>query len=105
MKDIRQKAKELMRGACRLCSICDGRVCAGEVPGMGGLGSGTAFKNNVKALAEIALNMRLIHTPTREVLAAGSGTVPVTDELLPLLRDASGAQPLGPTVRTKLPRN
>ena len=62
MKDIRQKAKELMRGACRLCSICDGRVCAGEVPGMGGLGSGTAFKNNVKALAEIALNMRLIHT-------------------------------------------
>ena len=62
MKDIRQKAKELMRGACRLCPICDGRVCAGEVPGMGGLGSGTAFKNNVKALAEIALNMRLIHT-------------------------------------------
>ena len=47
MKDIRQKAKELMRGACRLCPICDGRVCAGEVPGMGGLGSGTAFKNNV----------------------------------------------------------
>jgi ERF superfamily. len=57
MKDIRQKAKELMRGACRLCPICDGRVCAGEVPGMGGLGSGSAFKNNVKALAEIALNM------------------------------------------------
>ena len=53
----------------------------------------------------VRFNMRLIHTPTREVLAAGSGTVPVTDELLPLLRDASGAQPLGPTVRTKLPRN
>lgn len=61
MKEIRQKAKELMRGACRLCPVCDGRACAGEVPGMGGLGSAAAFKDNVKALAETALNMRLIH--------------------------------------------
>ena len=53
----------------------------------------------------VRFNMRLIHTPTREVLAASSGTVPLTEELLPLLRDASDAQPLGPTVRTKLPRN
>lgn len=53
----------------------------------------------------VRFNMRLIHTSTREVLAAASGTVPVTEELLPLLRDASNAQPLGPTVRTKLPRN
>ena len=61
MKDIRQKAKELMQGACRMCSVCDGRACAGEVPGMGGLGSGFAFKDNVKALAAVALNMRLVH--------------------------------------------
>ena len=53
----------------------------------------------------VRFNMRLIHTPSREVLAAGSGTVPVTDELLPLLRDKSGSQPLAPSVQTKLPRN
>ena len=53
----------------------------------------------------VRFNMRLIHTSTRDVLAASSGTVPITDELLPLLRDTSGSQPLGPTVRTKLPRN
>lgn len=61
MKAIRAKAKELMKGACRLCPVCDGRVCAGEVPGMGGAGSGASFKDNVKALAELSLNMRLIH--------------------------------------------
>ena len=53
----------------------------------------------------VRFNMRLIHTPSREVLAAGSGTVPVTDELLPLLRDKSGSQHLAPSVQTKLPRN
>lgn len=61
MKEIRDKARSLMNGSCRVCPVCDGRVCAGEVPGMGGLGAGTAFKDNVKALGEIALNMRLIH--------------------------------------------
>lgn len=61
MKDIRTAAKERMNGACRACPVCDGRVCAGEVPGMGGLGAGEAFKDNVRSLAEISLNMRLIH--------------------------------------------
>ena len=61
MQDIRKKAKELMLGACRVCPVCDGRACAGEVPGMGGLGSGAAFKNNVQSLAALCLNMRLIH--------------------------------------------
>ena len=61
MQNIRNKAKEMMKGACRVCPVCDGRACAGEVPGMGGLGTGAAFKNNIAALAEIGLNMRLIH--------------------------------------------
>ena len=61
MQEIRKKAKELMLGACRVCPVCDGRACAGEVPGMGGLGSGASFKNNVQSLASLCLNMRLIH--------------------------------------------
>lgn len=64
MDDTRKKAKELMKGACRVCPVCDGRVCAGEVPGMGGLGSAASFKANVRALADISLNMRLIHGAT-----------------------------------------
>lgn len=61
MKDIRKHARKLMQGTCRVCPACDGRACAGEVPGMGGLGSGSSFKANYNALAVVRLNMRLIH--------------------------------------------
>ena len=64
MKEIRAKARELMKGFCRVCPVCDGRACAGEVPGMGGLGTGASFRDNVAALAEVKFNMRLIHDVT-----------------------------------------
>ncbi len=64
MKAIRENARELMKGYCRVCPVCDGRVCAGEVPGMGGRGTGSAFKENIAALAEVKFNMRLIHDVT-----------------------------------------
>lgn len=64
MKEIRDKARELMKGYCRVCPVCDGRVCAGEVPGMGGAGTGHAFKANLEALARQRLNMRLLHDIT-----------------------------------------
>jgi len=43
------------RQACRGCALCDGRVCAGEVPGMGGKGGGRTFINNVLSWGEIAV--------------------------------------------------
>ncbi len=61
MKEIHARARELMKGYCRVCPVCDGRACAGEVPGMGGLGTGSAFQDNIRALAEIKLNMRCLH--------------------------------------------
>ncbi len=61
MKDVRKRARELMEGYCKVCPICNGRACAGEVPGMGGLGTGSSFMNNVAALSERTFNMRLIH--------------------------------------------
>ena len=64
MKEIRDKARELMDGFCRVCPRCDGRVCAGEVPGMGGIGTAGAFKDNLAALDALLFNMRLIHGVT-----------------------------------------
>jgi isopentenyl diphosphate isomerase/L-lactate dehydrogenase-like FMN-dependent dehydrogenase len=64
MADFRETAKERMKGFCRVCPVCDGRACAGEVPGMGGLGTGSSFKANVDALAKLKFNMRTIHTAT-----------------------------------------
>ncbi|WFS63557.1 alpha-hydroxy-acid oxidizing protein [Pseudodesulfovibrio thermohalotolerans] len=61
MKEVKEKARELMKGFCRVCKVCDGRACAGEVPGMGGLGTGASFKANVEALEGFRLNMRLLH--------------------------------------------
>lgn len=59
--EVRAKAKEKLRPYCRLCPICDGRVCAGEVPGMGGTGTGSSFINNVQALGAWKLNLRTLH--------------------------------------------
>ena len=64
IKEVREKAREQMKGYCRVCPVCNGKVCAGEVPGMGGLGTGSSFKNNVEALALKKLNMRLLHGVT-----------------------------------------
>lgn len=61
MKEFRDNARKLMEKYCRVCPVCNGRACAGEVPGMGGLGSGSSFIDNVSALANIKFNMRLIH--------------------------------------------
>lgn len=61
MKEIRDNARKMMDTFCKVCPICNGKACAGQVPGMGGLGSGSSFINNIEALAKIKFNMRLIH--------------------------------------------
>ncbi|WP_372681399.1 alpha-hydroxy-acid oxidizing protein [Desulfosarcina sp.] len=61
MDEIRKVARERMKGYCRVCPVCDGRACAGEVPGMGGLGTGSAFRANLQALAALRFNMHLVH--------------------------------------------
>jgi isopentenyl diphosphate isomerase/L-lactate dehydrogenase-like FMN-dependent dehydrogenase len=61
LKTVRDNAREKLKGYCRVCPVCDGRVCAGEVPGMGGAGTGNAFMANLEALSCHRLNMRTIH--------------------------------------------
>ena len=64
MKEIRDNARKLMKGFCRVCPECNGKACVGEVPGMGGLGTAAAFMDNVAALKELQFNMRLVHDVT-----------------------------------------
>ncbi|BBD08838.1 alpha-hydroxy-acid oxidizing protein [Desulfovibrio ferrophilus] len=61
MKEVRDHARELMKGFCRVCPVCNGKACASEVPGMGGLGTGSSFFNNMKALEMVRLRLRLVH--------------------------------------------
>ncbi len=60
-KEVKEKAKERMKDYCRVCPVCDGYACAGEVPGVGGTGSGSAFVENVEALASFKLNLSTLH--------------------------------------------
>ena len=64
MKTIRAAARKSMKGHCRVCPVCNGVACAGEVPGMGGLGTGASFRANLEALAAYRLEMRLLHEVT-----------------------------------------
>lgn len=60
-KEMLKSAKGNLNGSCRVCNSCNGVVCSGEVPGMGGKGTGSAFKENYDALNAYKLNMRVIH--------------------------------------------
>lgn len=61
LSTLRKTAKEELKGYCRVCPVCDGRACAGEAPGMGGMGTGSAFGVNLAALGAYRLNMRTLH--------------------------------------------
>jgi len=61
LRTLKAEARKKLTGYCRACPVCDGRVCAGEVPGMGGTGTGASFMENVKALSDIKLNLSAIH--------------------------------------------
>lgn len=56
-----KEARRKFNGTCRVCRVCDGVACRGEVPGMGGKGTGSTFIENVKGIDKIKLNMRVIH--------------------------------------------
>lgn len=58
---IKKEARQKLKGYCRVCPVCDGYACSGEVPGMGGVGTGSAFKANLEALAEYNFRMRTVH--------------------------------------------
>ncbi|MCH5277259.1 MAG: alpha-hydroxy-acid oxidizing protein [Desulfovibrionaceae bacterium] len=61
---IKDRARERMKGFCRVCPQCDGKNCASGVPGMGGLGTGAAFRANAEALRQVRLTMRCLHGVT-----------------------------------------
>ncbi|MFX1556912.1 MAG: alpha-hydroxy-acid oxidizing protein [Promethearchaeota archaeon] len=67
LPEVREKAREKLKGICGVYRICDGldtRLCQGQsygrALGIGGIGSGASFYNNVMALKKLHLKMRLI---------------------------------------------
>ncbi len=65
--DVREKARERLKGICGVYRICDGldtRLCQGHSYGrplgIGGVGSGASFHNNILALKKLRFKMRVI---------------------------------------------
>ncbi|MDR2744352.1 MAG: alpha-hydroxy-acid oxidizing protein [Desulfovibrio sp.] len=61
MADYREKARERVKKRCKVCPVCNGKACAGQIPGMGGIGSGMSFQNNLTALAAYRILPRYLH--------------------------------------------
>ena len=61
IKTLRAEAKMPMQDFCRMCPVCDGKACAGQVPGMGGAITGSSFTANAEALRETRINLRVVH--------------------------------------------
>ena len=65
---IRNNARKKFYIACKACPVCDGVECAGKVPGIGGIGSGSSFTANLTALSRYHVNLRTLHNITDPVL-------------------------------------
>ncbi len=64
LAEIKKRARLRLKGFCRVCPVCNGTACAGEVPGMGGLGTSSSFAANVDALKALRFHMRTLHDVT-----------------------------------------
>jgi len=61
LDDVLKVAREKLHPHCRVCPECNGVACSGEVPGFGGVGTGSSFRANYEALARRRLTMRTFH--------------------------------------------
>lgn len=59
IKEVYQNAKERC-SKCFVCPVCNGVACKGQIPGMGGKGSGSTFIANVESLKKIKIRMDVI---------------------------------------------
>lgn len=59
-QEVLDRAKGNM-GHCRVCKVCDGRVCGGTMPGPGAKGTGDGAIRNYNAWRRVRMNMDTIH--------------------------------------------
>ena len=57
---IRKNSLEKLEGICSVCIVCDGRACAGRIPGIGGIGNGEGFRRNVESFKKYFIKPQLL---------------------------------------------
>lgn len=59
--EILKAAKDNMGPLCKVCPVCNGIACKGQIPGPGGKGLGLGFTRNYEDLRKIALEMDTLY--------------------------------------------
>ena len=62
-QEVLEKAKSVMAPKCRVCPDCNGKACKGEIPGLGGIGSGSSFTVCREYLSRVKVLMDLVYEP------------------------------------------
>ena len=62
-QEVIEKARSVMGPNCRVCPVCDGRACRGEIPGLGALGSGSSFTVCRSFLDGVKVMMDVVYEP------------------------------------------
>lgn len=60
-KELLEQARNNLDGRCKACAHCNGKACAGVMPGPGGKMTGAAFIRNYDKLHEVKMNMDTIY--------------------------------------------
>ena len=60
-QEVLENARKLLYPKCKVCPVCNGRACAGQVPGVGGIGSGRAFTVCREYLDSISIPLDPVH--------------------------------------------
>jgi len=58
-KQIFESARGKVKN-CRICNDCNGVACRSEIPGLGGIGSGSSFIRNREIMKKVKLNMNVL---------------------------------------------
>ena len=61
--DLAASARGNIGAFCRACPVCDGRACAGVMPGPGDKGTGRVAERNWRAWQDLCVNMDTLHGP------------------------------------------
>lgn len=60
-QEVLENARKVMMPKCRVCPECNGIACRGEVPGVGAIGSASAFTECRTYLKQIKIHMDAVH--------------------------------------------
>ncbi len=59
--EMLDNARKVLNPRCRVCPVCNGVACKGEIPGVGGVGNGASFIACRTYLDNIKINMDAVH--------------------------------------------